>query len=79
MLSTPFFFGGLTPTTFKKSKLSISLIEPLFFLRIELSIYWLSNQLTWENNRFIDIDPWNLIIEPTIIDLQKNDRVPTSA
>ena len=38
-------------------KLSISLIEPLFFLLIELSIYRLSNQLTGENYRFIDIDP----------------------
>jgi len=31
MLSTPFFLAGLTPTTFEKSKLSIFLIEPLFF------------------------------------------------
>ena len=37
--------------------LSISLIEPLFFLLIKLSIYRLLNQLTRENYRFIDIDP----------------------
>jgi len=37
-------------------KLLLSFIKPLFCY---LSIYWLSNQLIWENHRFIDIDPWN--------------------
>ena len=40
-------------------ELSISHIDPVVFLLIELSIYRLSNQLTLKNYRFIDIDPRN--------------------
>jgi len=38
---------------------SISIIEPLVFKIIKLSIYRLSNSWLEKNHRFINIDPWN--------------------
>ena len=63
---------------FELSNYRFAFIELCFFLLIELSIYRLSILLFWENHRFIDIDPWNLSIDLSIIDLRKNYRVPTS-